>query len=178
MHQSHSRAVLRLRTSSWRTGWSTASTMPSHHTSAPPGAVRSSWGRLRRLHADALLCSARWCSCDQHPLSPSTEHTANFSVRVFDRNGEHFMCNQCSKRECVEDHLPNGRRFAVWPRVREFIESLPSGAVVADVGCGNGKYFGVRRDIAVLGSDRSCGLAHVAAQRLVPGCAAGALQGL
>jgi hypothetical protein len=28
---------------------------------------------------------------------------------------------------------------------------------VADVGCGNGKYFGVRRDLAVLGSDRSAG---------------------
>jgi alkylated DNA repair protein alkB family protein 8 len=30
-------------------------------------------------------------------------------------------------------------------------------AVVADVGCGNGKYYGVRRDLAVLGSDRSEG---------------------
>ena len=49
------------------------------------------------------------------------------------------------------------RRFAVWPKVRAFISSLPAGAVVADVGCGNGKYFGVRRDIFVLGSDRSQG---------------------
>jgi alkylated DNA repair protein alkB family protein 8 len=43
------------------------------------------------------------------------------------------------------------------PQVREFMERLPRGAVVADVGCGNGKYFGVRRDAAVLGSDRSTG---------------------
>ncbi|KAK9806712.1 hypothetical protein WJX72_000289 [[Myrmecia] bisecta] len=35
-------------------------------------------------------------------------------------------------------------------------------------GCGNGKYFGVREDIAVLGSDRSIGLAEVAAKRLLP----------
>jgi alkylated DNA repair protein alkB homolog 8 len=55
-----------------------------------------------------------------------------------------------------------GCRFAIWPEVRRFIASLPSGAVVADVGCGNGKYFGVRPDIAVLGSDRSAGLARVA----------------
>lgn len=46
-------------------------------------------------------------------------------------------------------------------RVREFINSLSAGSVVADVGCGNGKYFGVRSDIAVLGSDRSPGLAQV-----------------
>lgn len=48
-------------------------------------------------------------------------------------------------------------RFAIWPKVREFMAALPAGAVVADVGCGNGKYFGVRPDVAVLGSDRSAG---------------------
>ena len=53
-------------------------------------------------------------------------------------------------------------RFAIWPEVRAFIAALPSGAVVADVGCGNGKYFGVRSDVAVLGSDRSSGLVSVA----------------
>ena len=53
-------------------------------------------------------------------------------------------------------------RFAIWPEVRAFIAALPSGAVVADVGCGNGKYFGVRSDVAVLGSDRSTGLVSVA----------------
>jgi hypothetical protein len=37
------------------------------------------------------------------------------------------------------------------------MDSLPRGAVVADVGCGNGKYFGVRPDVMVLGSDRSAG---------------------
>jgi hypothetical protein len=48
-------------------------------------------------------------------------------------------------------------RFAVWPKVRAFLEGLPPGALLADVGCGNGKYFGVRRDVFVLGSDRSEG---------------------
>lgn len=53
-------------------------------------------------------------------------------------------------------------RFAIWPEVRNFIQALPHAAVVADVGCGNGKYFSVRNDVAVLGSDRSAGLAAVA----------------
>ncbi|KAK9805819.1 hypothetical protein WJX73_003535 [Symbiochloris irregularis] len=69
--------------------------------------------------------------------------------------------------DAIAPHF-SSTRFAVWPKVREFINSLPQGAVVADVGCGNGKYFGVRSDIAVLGSDRSAGLAQVAAQRLSP----------
>lgn len=50
-------------------------------------------------------------------------------------------------------------------QVKAFLQSLPPGALLADVGCGNGKYFGVRRDIAVLGSDRSPNLAETAARR-------------
>ena len=61
----------------------------------------------------------------------------------------------------------------MWPKVREFLDSVPAGAVIADVGCGNGKYFGVRRDVAFLGSDRSTGLAEVAARRLDNGHFAG-----
>ncbi|KAL6779512.1 hypothetical protein ACKKBG_A12590 [Auxenochlorella protothecoides x Auxenochlorella symbiontica] len=60
-------------------------------------------------------------------------------------------------------------RFAVWPKVREFVMALPPGALVADVGCGNGKYFGLRSDIFVLGTDRSTGLAGVASQRVSGG---------
>ena len=65
-----------------------------------------------------------------------------------------------SMYDAIAPHF-SATRFAVWPRVRGFIESLPAGAIVADVGCGNGKYFGVRRDIMVFGSDRSIGLAKV-----------------
>ena len=59
-------------------------------------------------------------------------------------------------------------------QVRQFIEGLAAGSLVADVGCGNGKYFMVRQDIALLGSDRSSGLAHVAASRLAAGTGAAA----
>jgi len=58
-------------------------------------------------------------------------------------------------------------RFAVWPAVSRFLGALPPGAVVADVGCGNGKYFGVRRDVAVLGCDMSEGLVAAAARRVL-----------
>ena len=57
-------------------------------------------------------------------------------------------------------------RVAIWPKVREFIESVPTGGIIADVGCGNGKYFGVRKDLFVMGSDRSQGLVKVASKRL------------
>lgn len=58
--------------------------------------------------------------------------------------------------DAIASHF-SATRFAVWPKVRLFIDSLAPGGVVADVGCGNGKYLGVRKDLAVLGSDRSAG---------------------
>ena len=57
-------------------------------------------------------------------------------------------------------------RFAIWPKIRQFIESIPPHAIVADVGCGNGKYFGVRDDLFITGTDRSEGLVRVARMRL------------
>jgi alkylated DNA repair protein alkB homolog 8 len=60
-----------------------------------------------------------------------------------------------------------GCRFAVWPAVRAFLEALESGAVVADIGCGNGKYFGVRQDVALLACDRSPALVKAALERVL-----------
>ena len=60
-------------------------------------------------------------------------------------------------------------RFAIWPKIRAFIDAIPAHAIVADVGCGNGKYFGVRDDLFVTGTDRSEGLARVARARIDDG---------
>eukprot|EP00946_MAST-07B_sp_MAST-7B-sp1_P003048 g3048.t1 len=42
--------------------------------------------------------------------------------------------------ETIADHW-DGTRYAPWPRVVEFIQSLPASSLIADVGCGNGKYM-------------------------------------
>ena len=55
-------------------------------------------------------------------------------------------------------------RYKPWPRVSEFLESLPAGSLVADVGCGNGKYMRDARHF-IVGSDRSRPLAEIAASR-------------
>nr|XP_009682102.1 PREDICTED: alkylated DNA repair protein alkB homolog 8 isoform X2 [Struthio camelus australis] len=38
-------------------------------------------------------------------------------------------------------------RHSPWPQIVEFLRSLPKGAIVADVGCGNGKYLGINKDL-------------------------------
>lgn len=38
-------------------------------------------------------------------------------------------------------------RHSPWPRVCHFLSSLTPGSMLADVGCGNGKYLGVNPDV-------------------------------
>jgi ubiquinone/menaquinone biosynthesis C-methylase UbiE len=38
-------------------------------------------------------------------------------------------------------------RYKPWPKIAEHLNSLTEGSIVADVGCGNGKYLGVNPKI-------------------------------
>ncbi|KAI1805744.1 S-adenosyl-L-methionine-dependent methyltransferase [Daldinia bambusicola] len=63
--------------------------------------------------------------------------------------------------ESIASHF-SATRYKPWPFVASFLKSLPPGSVGLDVGCGNGKYFDVNRDIVIIGSDRSANLARLA----------------
>lgn len=54
-----------------------------------------------------------------------------------------------------------GKRKVHWHRVKDFVDSLPPGSLIADVGSGDGKYFGVNPDIISIGCDRSLRLLEV-----------------
>ncbi|XP_055334019.1 alkylated DNA repair protein alkB homolog 8-like [Paramacrobiotus metropolitanus] len=56
-------------------------------------------------------------------------------------------------------------RYKPWPKVVEFVESIPCGGVVADVGCGNGKYLGLSKQIFEVGCDRSVNLIDICRDR-------------
>ena len=43
--------------------------------------------------------------------------------------------------ENIAEHFSE-TRHRKWPRVEQFVTSLPLGSVLVDVGCGNGKYLG------------------------------------
>lgn len=53
-------------------------------------------------------------------------------------------------------------RYKPWPVVEAFIHSLPTSSIVADVGCGNGKYLAIRKDCFFVGSDFCIELAKIA----------------
>lgn len=54
----------------------------------------------------------------------------------------------------------SGTRYAQWPRVTAFLRTLPETALVADIGCGNGKNMTTkgRPDLVFVGGDYSFGL--------------------
>lgn len=57
-------------------------------------------------------------------------------------------------------------RHSPWPHVEGFVRSLGAGAVLADIGCGNGKYLMAEDDgLCKLGGDRSAGLLNVCRER-------------
>ncbi|KAL6059768.1 tRNA methyltransferase, has a role in tRNA modification [Balamuthia mandrillaris] len=56
-------------------------------------------------------------------------------------------------------------RYKPWPLVEKFMLEQEEGSVVADVGCGNGKYMGVNPRCFALGSDWSSELISICKER-------------
>jgi SAM-dependent methyltransferase len=56
--------------------------------------------------------------------------------------------------DSIAPHFSHTRHHP-WPIVTDFLRALPAGALVADVGCGNGKYLGVDPRLCLVGADRS-----------------------
>ncbi|KAI4815854.1 hypothetical protein KUCAC02_005981 [Chaenocephalus aceratus] len=66
--------------------------------------------------------------------------------------------------DAIASHF-SSTRHSPWPRVCHFLCSLPPGSVLADVGCGNGKYLGVNLELSAVGCDRSSALVQICAER-------------
>ncbi|KAK9962401.1 hypothetical protein ABG768_007770 [Culter alburnus] len=47
----------------------------------------------------------------------------------------------------------NDSRYKAWPKVKQFLLEQEPGSIVADVGCGNGKYLHINEEIFKLGCD-------------------------
>ncbi|XP_063492550.1 alkylated DNA repair protein alkB homolog 8 isoform X4 [Symphalangus syndactylus] len=56
-------------------------------------------------------------------------------------------------------------RHTPWPHIVEFLKALPSGSIVADIGCGNGKYLGISKELYMIGCDRSQNLVDICRER-------------
>ena len=48
--------------------------------------------------------------------------------------------------EEIANHF-SGTRHTPWPKISQFIKDMPAGSMMADIGCGNGKYLGLNKSI-------------------------------
>lgn len=57
-------------------------------------------------------------------------------------------------------------RYALWPRVVSFLQDLPSGSKILDIGCGNGKYLSIRaKDCEIHACDPCAALVTIAQRK-------------
>lgn len=65
----------------------------------------------------------------------------------------------------IAPHFSN-TRYKPWPKIAKYLESLPTGSINLDVGCGNGKYLGVNpSNVFSIGTDRSINLLDICRSR-------------
>ena len=93
--------------------------------------VRTSF-TFRKIKSTPCECAFKSC-CDSQTNDSSiiTENSAddiekNHVFQVYDDIASHFSDTR---------HKP-------WPEVLKFVQSLPVGSILVDIGCGNGKYIG------------------------------------
>lgn len=66
--------------------------------------------------------------------------------------------------DAIAPHF-SATRFAKWPKVSAFLNSLPPGSLILDSGCGNGKYLGLNPHCYFIGCDISAPLIKICSER-------------
>ncbi|EPS60212.1 hypothetical protein M569_14591 [Genlisea aurea] len=87
--------------------------------------------------------------CSAPKVQPTPDIEKKYVHRVYDAIAPHF----------------SSTRFAKWPKVQSFLNSMPRGSLVLDAGCGNGKYLGLNPNCYYIGCDISSPLVNICADK-------------
>ncbi|XP_024174781.1 tRNA (carboxymethyluridine(34)-5-O)-methyltransferase isoform X2 [Rosa chinensis] len=102
---------------------------------------------------ESQILQSESASVSQRCSSPNVQSTPEIEKKyvhhVYDAIAPHF----------------SSTRFAKWPKVANFLSSLPAGTLVLDAGCGNGKYLGFNPNCFSIGCDISAPLIKICADR-------------
>ncbi|KAA0702803.1 Alkylated DNA repair protein alkB -like protein 8 [Triplophysa tibetana] len=97
--------------------------------------------------------------CDsQQPPAPPTMPVVEADACCLEAQYVHQVYEEISSHFSSTRHSP-------WPQVRDFLLSLPPGAILVDIGCGNGKYLGINPEVMAVGCDRSANLVQICVER-------------
>lgn len=120
---------------------------------------------LRRIRHASCNCAFP-SQCDSQKVNKSKSQVPP-SSDVPESEEEAEKLEKLHVHEVYEKIAPHfsGTRHSPWPRIAEFLRDQPVGSLMADVGCGNGKYLGINNSIFSTGSDRSFNLAAICGER-------------
>ncbi|XP_047121255.1 alkylated DNA repair protein alkB homolog 8 [Schistocerca piceifrons] len=105
------------------------------------------------------------CKCSFHNFCDSFQKTNNLQ-----QQGNEELASQLEELhvhqvyEKIANHFSE-TRHKPWPNVVAFLTSLPRGAILVDVGCGNGKYLAHNSDVFKVGCDQSISLTRVCQEK-------------
>ncbi|CAJ0966690.1 unnamed protein product [Ranitomeya imitator] len=94
------------------------------------------------------------CKCAYPSVCDSQQGLEKKSPRVSDLVPESLEKEYVHKvYEDIAGHF-SSTRHSPWPKVVDFLMSLSAGSLVADVGCGNGKYIGVNKNLYMVSNSK------------------------
>lgn len=109
------------------------------------------------IKGNALSCLPISESVAEHEDDKCSSTSAQFTPEIEKKYVHHVY-------DAIAPHF-SSTRFAKWPKVTAFLGSLPSGSLVLDAGCGNGKYLGLNPDCYFIGCDISAPLIKICSDR-------------
>lgn len=168
------RRSLLIMSSEARLLWSHGIT-PRKTDQLPTGALNVRGRRVsltfRKVRPAHIPCGCVfWAQCDRRKeqVSDASENRV-VATPIVEKLFVHDMYNT------IGDHF-SSTRHTPWPAVAKFINGLPPGTLLADVGCGNGRYLGLNPSVFKLGSDRSDALTRICGEKRFEAMTADALK--
>ncbi|XP_063118311.1 alkylated DNA repair protein alkB homolog 8 isoform X5 [Rattus norvegicus] len=111
--------------------------------------------KVRRIPCNCSYSSV--CDRQRKATPPSLLESSKEALELEQKHVHHVY-------DEIASHF-SSTRHSPWPRIVEFLKALPSGSIVADIGCGNGKYLGINKELYMIGCDRSRNLVDICRER-------------
>jgi len=101
------------------------------------------WGQLSDVDAATLAARSKSNNGDDndHTEQPTTSSSSTNRSDLLTPSTESKHVHDVYDAIATQWHHTRGKRGVLWPGATNFLEKIPPGSIVADVGCGDGKYF-------------------------------------
>ncbi|XP_006833857.1 PREDICTED: alkylated DNA repair protein alkB homolog 8 [Chrysochloris asiatica] len=113
---------------------------------------------FRKVKQTACDCSYPLVCDSQRKETPPSFPESEKEASLLEQEYVHRVYEEIAGHFSSTRHTP-------WPHIVEFLKALPSGSIVADIGCGNGKYLGINKELHMVGCDRSQNLVDICRER-------------